>query len=413
MLSDVNFLNSYSSGYVEPKEFFTEALIESSTFDLGLGFFSSSGIRSLAYGFAIFIANGGKMRVVINDILSDDDKRAILIGQSQSISDKLCERIITDIQKMKATFSKADELFFRCFAYLISVKRIEFIATLSAHGGLAHDKYGVFTDKANNKVAFIGSANFSQTAFEINSETVTVFTSQNDSKRIEEYQSMFNTSWTKDTPHLIHIPIDRVKAYVQNDFKTSSAIELIKAGISLRDLDQSSIKGKPLSSELIEKLEQKEQEPRFPFPSERKPQIDAYNAWVNNNRQGIFAMATGTGKTVTALNCVLKDYEQKKLQAELDSEKRKEELYQKIPRLQEIEEELNHFAISTAKNILFHPSASLEDLTQKVEKLKQEKIDILQKAKLPSDYLNPKYSCSYSPSVFGLHCCESVKSGVR
>ena len=310
MLSDVNFLNSYSTGYVEPKEFFTEAHIESSTFDLGLGFFSSSGIRSLAYGFAIFIANGGKMRVVINDILSDDDKRAILIGQSQSISDKLCERIITDIQKMKATFSKADELFFRCFAYLISVKRIEFIATLSAHGGLAHDKYGVFTDKANNKVAFIGSANFSQTAFEINSETVTVFTSQNDSKRIEEYQSMFNTSWTKDTPHLIHIPIDRVKAYVQNDFKTSSAIELIKAGISLRDLDQSSIKGKPLSSELIEKLEQKEQEPRFPFPSERKPQIDAYNAWVNNNRQGIFAMATGTGKTVTALNCVLKDYEQ-------------------------------------------------------------------------------------------------------
>ena len=72
------------------------------------------------------------------------------------------------------------------------------------------------------------------------------------------------------------------------------------------------------------------------------------------------------------LNSLLKDYEQKKLQAELDSEKRKEELYEKIPRLQEIEEELNHFAISTAKNILFHPSASLEDLTQKVEKLKQE-----------------------------------------
>ena len=34
------------------------------------------------------------------------------------------------------------------------------------------------------------------------------------------------------------------------------------------------------------------------------------------------------------LNSLLKDYEQKKLQAELDSEKRKEELYQKIPRLQ-------------------------------------------------------------------------------
>ena len=46
MLNDVKFKHSYSSGYDEPKEFFTEALIESSSFDLGLGFFSSSGIRT-------------------------------------------------------------------------------------------------------------------------------------------------------------------------------------------------------------------------------------------------------------------------------------------------------------------------------------------------------------------------------
>ena len=74
MLRDCNFNMSYSSGLTEPKEFFTEALVESTTFDLGLGFFSSSGIRSLAYGFALFIANGGKMRIVINDILSENDK---------------------------------------------------------------------------------------------------------------------------------------------------------------------------------------------------------------------------------------------------------------------------------------------------------------------------------------------------
>lgn len=82
MLKDIHFEHSYSSGYDEPKEFFTEALIESSTFDLGLGFFSSSGIRSLAYGFALFIANGGKMRVVINHFLSKEDKEAILNGQN-------------------------------------------------------------------------------------------------------------------------------------------------------------------------------------------------------------------------------------------------------------------------------------------------------------------------------------------
>ena len=101
MLKDCHFKNSYSSGYDEPKEFFTEALIESKSFDLGLGFFSSSGIRSLAYGFAVFIARGGSMRVVINDILSENDKKAILLGQKETMEDKVCERIISNIEKMR------------------------------------------------------------------------------------------------------------------------------------------------------------------------------------------------------------------------------------------------------------------------------------------------------------------------
>ena len=48
MLNDVKFKHSYSSGYDEPKEFFTEALIESSSFDLGLGF-PVLGFSSLVY----------------------------------------------------------------------------------------------------------------------------------------------------------------------------------------------------------------------------------------------------------------------------------------------------------------------------------------------------------------------------
>ena len=120
MLRDVNFKHSYSSGYDEPKEFFTEALIESSTFDLGLGFFSSSGIRSLAYGFALFIANGGKMRVVINHILSKEDKLAIENGQKHLIDD-FENRILSDIAKLTQTLSREDEHFFRCLSYLISI----------------------------------------------------------------------------------------------------------------------------------------------------------------------------------------------------------------------------------------------------------------------------------------------------
>lgn len=316
MLSDVHFKHSYSSGIDEPKEFFTEALIESSTFDLGLGFFSSSGIRSLAYGFALFIANGGRMRVVINHILSREDKDAIENGQKH-IVDGFEERILTDVVRLTKTLSKEDEQFFRCLSYLISINRIEFIATISTKGGLGHDKYGIFTDERGSKVAFIGSANFSQSALELNGETITVFTSPDDDKRIAEYQSLFDRSWENNTPHLVHIPIEEVKTFISRTFPVTSVKELLEAGICLRTSnninDTVSIRqgyNKPLPKSLLDKIEFKEQEPRFPFPEERQIQIDAYNAWVRNGRRGVFAMATGSGKTVTALNCLLKQYKE-------------------------------------------------------------------------------------------------------
>ena len=93
------------------------------------------------------------------------------------------------------------------------------------------------------------------------------------------------------------------------------------------------------------------------------------------------------------LNFLLKEYEQKKLRAELDLEKRKEALYSKSPRLKEIEDDLNHFAISTAKNILNSGTSSLDELEGKISNLKKEKAKILEEMNLPSDYLQPFYDC--------------------
>ena len=88
---------------------------------------------------------------------------------------------------------------------------------VSPNGGLGHDKYGVFTDDEGRKVAFIGSANFSHSALELNGETITVFTSPDDDKRISEYQTLFDKSWENDTPHLVHIPMDDVKTFINNN----------------------------------------------------------------------------------------------------------------------------------------------------------------------------------------------------
>lgn len=312
MLSDVLFKHSYSSGYDEPKDFFTEALIESSTFDLGLGFFSSSGIRSLAYGFALFIANGGKMRVVMNNILSKEDKAVIENGQKHLVED-FENNILFDIKKLIKTFSKEDEHFFRCISYLISVHRIEFVATISTKGGIGHDKYGIFKDEKGNRVAFIGSANFSQSALELNGETITVFTSPNDDNRISEYQILFDKSWENDTPHLIHVPIENVKTFIREKYTEVTIADLLNEGINLREnigIDNKTNNCKPISRRILDKIELKEQEPRFPFPEERKIQIDAYKAWMKNGKNGVFAMATGSGKTVTALNCIRKQYKE-------------------------------------------------------------------------------------------------------
>jgi DNA replication protein DnaC len=93
------------------------------------------------------------------------------------------------------------------------------------------------------------------------------------------------------------------------------------------------------------------------------------------------------------LNSLLKEYEQKKLQAELNLEKRKQNLYNKIPRLREIEDELNSFAINTAKNILNEPNKSLDELYNKINTLKKEKNIILLQNNITEEYLKPYYEC--------------------
>ena len=95
------------------------------------------------------------------------------------------------------------------------------------------------------------------------------------------------------------------------------------------------------------------------------------------------------------LNSLLKEYEQKKLNAELDLDRRKQNLYKLIPRLEEIDNELNNFAINTAKNILNNSSTSstIDNLKEKIADLKKEKELILIQNNYSLDYLKPFYEC--------------------
>ena len=92
------------------------------------------------------------------------------------------------------------------------------------------------------------------------------------------------------------------------------------------------------------------------------------------------------------LQFLLTEYEQKRRKAEMDLEHRKEELYKKIPRLQEIETEINKISINKAKFILIN-NTNVDDLEKEVQNLKKEKEDILKKENIKSSFFKPYYEC--------------------
>ncbi len=96
------------------------------------------------------------------------------------------------------------------------------------------------------------------------------------------------------------------------------------------------------------------------------------------------------------LKSLLREYEQKKIHAELDLEDRKQKIYALFPRLLEIDNELSSLGISSAKAILNNPQVSSEycqKLNLKIAELKNEKKNILLKNGYSADFFTPSYGC--------------------
>lgn len=95
------------------------------------------------------------------------------------------------------------------------------------------------------------------------------------------------------------------------------------------------------------------------------------------------------------LDFLLVEYEQKKRDAEFNSQKRKEKIYKKIPRLEEIDEEINKISINKTKSILISKlTNSLNtEFENELLKLKKEKEEILKKENIDESYFKPNYEC--------------------
>ena len=127
MLKDINFLNVYYPGKEDIGSFYLDCLLNSTDLKLCLGFFSTSGFKALSPGFSYFLYNGGKVKFIINNLLSIKDKETIIEGQDPNFHSKIEDKLINNILLLERTLNRADKLFFKCISWLINNKRIEFI----------------------------------------------------------------------------------------------------------------------------------------------------------------------------------------------------------------------------------------------------------------------------------------------
>lgn len=311
----------------EPAGFFSEGLCNATGFDLMLGFFSSTAINVLADGFAAFLYGGGKMRLVINDILNEDDKQAVLNAENQSYIPFFD---LNDLEKLKNTLSERDVHFFECLSFLIRNNRLEIkIISPKDGSGISHTKTGCFSDGLNF-VGFDGSCNFSRTALVENIESLTVscdWDGEIEKAKVQEIRKDFERVFQGKDDTVNYVDAEHIKTNITKSFQAKNLGELlddelknIEKGSASEQLPKTIVnalknaKNKILSA--IEKLKRTVPEtasadlaPRFPYPTgPREYQVKAFENWKANKQKGLFAMATGTGKTITSLNCLLEIY---------------------------------------------------------------------------------------------------------
>lgn len=296
--------------YFSPEKFFNDGLLNSTEFDLQLGYFSSAAISVLADGFATFIANGGKMRLVINHIVSEKDKQAIKKGSQGEVSGIFD---LTNFELLCSTFDEYQQQFFDCLAYLINKKRIDIrIIKPKNKKGIAHTKSGQFRD-GDTTTSFTGSANFTLSGLFNNLEEIKIDRSDSIDpmvqKRIKSQHEEFMSIMNYMKRNIEYLSAEELESAIQSTFGDKDIEELLDVEKKLRKIKKTrtiNVEGSGIASDDYA------EEPTFPYPTgPREYQRTAFESWKNNGQKGLFAMATGTGKTITALNCLLEIFNRK------------------------------------------------------------------------------------------------------
>lgn len=254
------------------------------------------------------------MRMVINHLLSEKDKEAISKVEDGS-QEGLKVFDLTDSSILHRYLDEYDVHFFECLTYLIHQKRIEIKVIKPKKGkGIAHYKSGVFGD-GQDYVGYKASCNFTLYGLSENLEELEAFLSWENgrsNKLIKKQLRLMDDYFEEKDEDVDYLPVDEIEVVLKDRFGKKDINELLVQEEQLLKKKASLVSNPRLKTtinKLFKDIETIRRAPKFPYAEgPRDYQTKAYENWVANGYKGMFAMATGTGKTLTSLNCLLEEY---------------------------------------------------------------------------------------------------------
>jgi len=288
MLKDLNLLPVYDSAEHDLILDLIVPLLQNSKLYLrGVGFFTSGWIKLAFEGIIKLIENGGTARIVISPILERSDWEAFQLGEEAKCNETLKNVLEKQVINI-ATALKKDTL--NALAWMIADNVLEFrfaVAREYMTGSDYHDKVGVFIDEEGNRVAIHGSFNDTIKG-SLNGEAFSVFKSWEEGQHpfAEQHHKRLTELWERGN----------------RQFQVFTIPEAIRQKIMrLRTTDHGPYVKPTTADVLLPPVADNLQNPFSLYPY----QEEAIKGWISANCQGIFEMATGTGKTLTSLSAAL------------------------------------------------------------------------------------------------------------
>lgn len=279
------------------------ALEQSNQYRCMTAFFSSRSLQDLAPGLATYLTTGSnELELLASPYLQADDREAMQEGlrRPENIVQAIGEQLLSSPAIAEYALVRHT---LKCLSYLLAVDRLSVKIVLVADG-LFHPKAKIFSDERDS-VATHGSNNFTQAGLTRNIEQVTVSASwrgEGDRSVIEKINSKFEQLWHGHNIggySVIPLP-DALKERMVEVYAPKSpptpedfwkAYREKGGGEQIRSGQAGGEKGKGFH--LPEHIEYRQGDYRH--------QGQAVDAWEASNRRGILEMATGSGKTITAL----------------------------------------------------------------------------------------------------------------